>query len=576
VAIGLFRWIGRSAQSLSAISAHKDFSETDRKKLAQTGAAMPDGSFPIRNEADLKHAIQAIGRAKDPAAAKRHIVKRARALGKGDLIPDEWSKNTGIGVASHALALGLGDDGEPPEWVMVVPARDFGGADGRGPFFNSDPAGLVARTQELIAKHMTAGLPVDLDHSTDMGHGPAPAVGWMKTFEVRNGALFAKVEWNEAGEKAIRSKEWKYISPVFEFERPADAPKDQETGKVTRFLRMALTNNPNLALPAIAASQIRSGRDESEAERVARALGADESAKSRPKGKDMAFSNEEIRLIALMAKKGKPLHETVKALQDALPNVHPHQILDMAKLACDPAAMDAEDGDGGAEDADGGDDAGDDDAGAMSTEDPYASESEEQMTARHADEMARCSSDAEKSECAARHAEEKASKVRAAQAAHQRNNPSRSTSTMTKAQLDAAVAKHPLMISAQRAIGELRGERAAEKAVARVDAAIDAGKLIAGQRDWAITYCTNDSTGFEKFIGGQPTILTSGELLRAIPPGAAHPSDDELTPAELTICKNTLCPPADFLKRKKELALMLAGPQRDAGIHKFEIVRKAA
>jgi hypothetical protein len=35
--------------------------------------------------------------------------------------------------------------------------------------------------------------------------------------------------------------------------------------------------------------------------------------------KNMHFSAEESRLIAVMAKKGKPLHETVKSLMEALP-----------------------------------------------------------------------------------------------------------------------------------------------------------------------------------------------------------------------------------------------------------------
>lgn len=62
-----------------------------RKKLAKTGAAMPDGSFPIATVADLKNAIRAIGRAKDPAAAKAHVKKRAKALGQSALVPSDWS-----------------------------------------------------------------------------------------------------------------------------------------------------------------------------------------------------------------------------------------------------------------------------------------------------------------------------------------------------------------------------------------------------------------------------------------------------------------------------------------------------
>lgn len=68
----------------------RDFDTDARKAAAKSGAALPDGSFPIQNKGDLKNAIEAIGRAKDPAAAKAHIKKRAVALGAADSIPDAW------------------------------------------------------------------------------------------------------------------------------------------------------------------------------------------------------------------------------------------------------------------------------------------------------------------------------------------------------------------------------------------------------------------------------------------------------------------------------------------------------
>lgn len=74
---------------------NRDFSEDERRRLAKSGEAMPDGSYPIVTREDLENAIQAIGRAKDPAAAKVHIKKRARALGLEELIPEEWG-GTGV------------------------------------------------------------------------------------------------------------------------------------------------------------------------------------------------------------------------------------------------------------------------------------------------------------------------------------------------------------------------------------------------------------------------------------------------------------------------------------------------
>jgi len=68
----------------------RSFTAEQRKKLAKSGAALPDGSFPIENKSDLENAIQAVGRASNSAAAKAHIKKRAKALGCTDCIPDTW------------------------------------------------------------------------------------------------------------------------------------------------------------------------------------------------------------------------------------------------------------------------------------------------------------------------------------------------------------------------------------------------------------------------------------------------------------------------------------------------------
>jgi preprotein translocase subunit SecD len=65
----------------------REYSDEERTKLADKGFALPDGSYPIKDVEDLKNAIHAYGRAKDQAAAAKHIVKRAKALGAEDLIP---------------------------------------------------------------------------------------------------------------------------------------------------------------------------------------------------------------------------------------------------------------------------------------------------------------------------------------------------------------------------------------------------------------------------------------------------------------------------------------------------------
>jgi hypothetical protein len=70
----------------------REFSAEERKQAAKSGAALPDGSFPIKTVSDLHNAIQALGRAKDKAKAKAHIIARAKALGASKELPESWGK----------------------------------------------------------------------------------------------------------------------------------------------------------------------------------------------------------------------------------------------------------------------------------------------------------------------------------------------------------------------------------------------------------------------------------------------------------------------------------------------------
>ena len=135
-----------------------------------------------------------------------------------------------------------------PEWIELLPAGVFYGRDGRGPFRLDDPTAVIEST---IALQMNAGLPIDYDHATDFGAPegrPAPAAGWIRELEVRGGAVWGRVEWTARAANSIVAREYRYVSPVFQFD-----PKD---GSVTRLLRAGLTNNPNLHLTAIAASRM--------------------------------------------------------------------------------------------------------------------------------------------------------------------------------------------------------------------------------------------------------------------------------------------------------------------------------
>lgn len=68
----------------------REVSAGERESLAESGEAMPDGSYPIANREDLKNAILAYGRAKNPEKVKEHIIRRARALEATGMLPDKW------------------------------------------------------------------------------------------------------------------------------------------------------------------------------------------------------------------------------------------------------------------------------------------------------------------------------------------------------------------------------------------------------------------------------------------------------------------------------------------------------
>lgn len=92
--LGYDEYSAEEAEEIEAeaaeIALKRAYSEETRKDMAKSGHAMPDGSFPIKDEEDLRNAIQAYGRAKDKKAAKAHIIKRAMKLGKENLIPMNW------------------------------------------------------------------------------------------------------------------------------------------------------------------------------------------------------------------------------------------------------------------------------------------------------------------------------------------------------------------------------------------------------------------------------------------------------------------------------------------------------
>lgn len=106
--LGYDEYTSEEAQEIEAeaaeIALKRAYSDETRTEMAKEGSALPDGSYPIRDESDLKNAIQAFGRAKDKSAAKAHITKRAKALGLSELIPVNWGGSEKSGSDGAVVA----------------------------------------------------------------------------------------------------------------------------------------------------------------------------------------------------------------------------------------------------------------------------------------------------------------------------------------------------------------------------------------------------------------------------------------------------------------------------------------
>jgi phage I-like protein len=108
----------------------RDFNTGERKRAAEEGSALPDGSFPIKDRADISNAIHDYGRAQDKAAAQKHIIARAKALNCMDLLPADWPGSTKKSEEATAmlkdliLKFGLKPEATEAEVLAQVDSRE--------------------------------------------------------------------------------------------------------------------------------------------------------------------------------------------------------------------------------------------------------------------------------------------------------------------------------------------------------------------------------------------------------------------------------------------------------------------
>lgn len=175
-----------------------------------------------------------------------------------------------LAYAAHSVDVAAAQ-GEPSRHIQLLPMGEIRGRDGRGPYRLES----LAHAERVVAASLaTAGstqIPIDYDHQIVYGAregvgGVAPASGWITGLTARDDGIWADVEWTAAASAKLAAREYRYVSPYFGFEKAS--------GRVTRILNAALTNQPNFTeLAAVAAADPDNDGDELPMSKIATALG---------------------------------------------------------------------------------------------------------------------------------------------------------------------------------------------------------------------------------------------------------------------------------------------------------------
>ncbi|MEW6595658.1 MAG: phage protease [Thermodesulfobacteriota bacterium] len=176
--------------------------------------------------------------------------------------------NSGATDTRAALNFEMPTAAPVPEWIMLLPAGpEISGRDGRA-WRLDDPQAVV----EMFAAQ-GLDLPVDIEHATEIkgpNGEPAPAVGWVKALEARDGQVWGRVEWTTEGGFAVGDRRYRYISPVFIY--------DKTSKQILRLTSVALTNQPNLAVQALNREEQTQHEEEPAMKKIYAALGLAETA----------------------------------------------------------------------------------------------------------------------------------------------------------------------------------------------------------------------------------------------------------------------------------------------------------
>lgn len=159
------------------------------------------------------------------------------------------------------------EGGDVPDWIHLAPAGEVHTFDNRGPYLIDDMQAVIERSMD-----QRGDLEIDVNHATFIAApkgGDSPAHGWITEMQAREDGIWGKVEWTDKGRELVRGREYRRISPVFQWVKRG--------GKkvVQSILNASLVNRQNLR------GQVALNQEETEMsfmERLAKLLGLDEDA----------------------------------------------------------------------------------------------------------------------------------------------------------------------------------------------------------------------------------------------------------------------------------------------------------
>jgi hypothetical protein len=155
---------GRSSMySAAGIEVKGKYTAEQQREMLDKGEAYrnADGepSYPIGDSEDLSNAIHAVGRGgAEHDAIRAYIIRRARALGHSDMIPDNWGSDGSLKTVTDVVTKEPAMATDPTQLAQAV---DAALDEGWNLLANTDKDSLPPEVQQALGCFAAAGSTVD-------------------------------------------------------------------------------------------------------------------------------------------------------------------------------------------------------------------------------------------------------------------------------------------------------------------------------------------------------------------------------------------------------------------------------